>query len=306
MNSVVSIVLGSFNRRRYLRATLDNVRSHDVGAPYEIVVVDGGSTDGSLRYLSRQKDVITIVQHNRGVWRGQPIERRSWGYFMNLGFRAAQGTYVCMISDDALLVPGAIRNGIEFFEARRAEGRNVGSVAFYWRNWPSPDRYFVSKAYGTTFVNHGLFMKEALENVGYIDEEAFRFYCADADLCLRMRDKGYECLECEDAHVEHHSHANRAARESNKTLMDNDRAAFLARWSHLDPKLREYERVQTLHFHDFRDAARTADVFRRIDRWNLTERLLPLKYRLGGILQVRTRLGKIKRSISGQSPGQDR
>ena len=92
MKPQISVVLGSFNRRRYLRATLGAVRGHGIAVPYEIIVVDGGSTDGALQYLTKQKDVITIVQHNRGTWQGKPIVRRSWGYFMNLAFKAAQGS----------------------------------------------------------------------------------------------------------------------------------------------------------------------------------------------------------------------
>ena len=63
---VVSVVIGSYNRSRYLRATLDTVRRELEDVAHEIIVVDGGSTDGSLRWLLRQKDLITIVQHNRG------------------------------------------------------------------------------------------------------------------------------------------------------------------------------------------------------------------------------------------------
>src|SRR5712691_1184238 len=84
---LVSVVIGSFNRLAFLKNTLTSVRSELEGLDHEILVVDGGSSDGSVRWLVRQKDVITIVQHNRGEWQGTPIERRSWGYFMNLGVR---------------------------------------------------------------------------------------------------------------------------------------------------------------------------------------------------------------------------
>ena len=109
----VSVVIGSYNRIDFLKLTLESVRRELEPAAAEIIVVDGGSDDGSLEWLIAQKDIVTIVQHNRGTWRGKPVKRRSWGYFMNLGFKSAQGKYVCMLSDDCLVVPGAIRNGIE-------------------------------------------------------------------------------------------------------------------------------------------------------------------------------------------------
>src|SRR5688572_14235075 len=101
----LSVVIGSYNRRRFLELTLESVREELAGSAHEIIVVDGGSQDGTVDWLTRQRDVIAVVQHNRGTWRGRPLERRSWGYFMNLGFKLAQGKYICMLSDDCLLVP---------------------------------------------------------------------------------------------------------------------------------------------------------------------------------------------------------
>jgi glycosyltransferase involved in cell wall biosynthesis len=126
---VVSVVIGSYNRSRYLRATLDTVRGELEGIEHEIIVVDGGSTDDSLKWLVGQKDVITIVQHNRGEWNGRPIERKSWGYFMNLAFRAASGKYICMLSDECLVIPGALVNGLDVFE--RAEHETLNWIGFY-------------------------------------------------------------------------------------------------------------------------------------------------------------------------------
>ena len=131
----VSIILGTYNRIRFLKLTIKSIRNElsKCAFPNEIIVVDGGSTDGTLKWLVKQKDIITIVQHNRGEWRGKRIERRSWGYFMNLGFKSAQGKYICMLSDDCLVLPGAIINGYKLFESELAKGKKVGAVAFYWR-----------------------------------------------------------------------------------------------------------------------------------------------------------------------------
>jgi glycosyltransferase involved in cell wall biosynthesis len=201
---VVSVVLGSYNRYPFLRAALESVRTNGQDFPYEIIVVDGGSTDGSLRYLNKQKDVITIIQHNRGEFRGKKIKRRSWGYFMNLGFKTAQGKYILMISDDCLLVPGALKNGVILFDELLSSGQKIGAMAFYWRNWPDQKEYYVGLTLGMKMmVNHGLFLRSALEEVGWIDEEAYLFYFADGDLCLKIWQGGYSVVDCKTAFVEH-------------------------------------------------------------------------------------------------------
>ena len=230
-NPIVSVVLGTYNRFNFLKLTIDSIREELKNIAHEIIVVDGGSTDGTLPWLLKQKDVLTIVQHNRGEWAGKKIERRSWGYFMNLGFKCAQGKYICMVSDDCLVVPNAIKNGINLFEQKLSSGEKIGSVAFYWRNWPMHKKYFVMSTLGNTlYVNHGLFLNKALKEINYIDEQNFQFYNGDCDLGLKFAHAGYKCIVSENSYIEHYQHANLKVRKTNESLSSVDGPAFLKKW----------------------------------------------------------------------------
>jgi len=281
----LTVVLGTYNRLAFLKETIGSIRAElgRLSFSSEIIVVDGGSSDGTLSWLTRQKDVITIVQHNRGSWRGKPLRRRSWGYFMNLGFRCAQGKYVCMLSDDCLLVPGTIGSGVELFERRLAGGERIGAVAFYWRNWPEHEKYWVGLTLGDRmFVNHGLYLKEALEAVGYVDEESYYFYHADGDLCLKMWQQGWVCVDSPDSYVEHFSHANQAVRHSNLEKQQQDFAAYLTKWTgtFYDPGL---DNIGGWLLREFRDQSRTASGFRRAAplQWHVRMRARALWSLLG-------------------------
>jgi GT2 family glycosyltransferase len=224
------VVIGTLNRRWYLKRALASVRAEMSFPEAEIIVVDGGSDDGSLRWLVKQEDVTTIVQHNRGRTGEDGGPRRSWGYFMNLGFRSASAPYICMLSDDCLVVPGAIRNGLQRF----GESDDVGAVAFWWRNWPVNSGYCVGHTFGDNlFVNHGMFRREALAEIGFADEEEFGFYHGDGDLALRLREAGWACTDSPSSFVEHFANANVSQRRVNEDTERRDWAAFERRWGHL-------------------------------------------------------------------------
>ena len=227
----VSIVLGTFNRRPFLEAAIASVRASLIGSPYEIIVVDGGSDDGTIDWLVRQHDIITIVQHNRVQVAGKSMRRRSWGYFMNLGFKCAEGRYICLLSDDCAVHPDTIANGLAQFDRDVGAGRLLGALAFPWRSWPEEKNYRVCMTIGDNLMaNYGLFLRDAVAEVGWIEEERYSFYHADADLSLKLRQAGYEIAICEQALLEHYERAGIALREGNLATDETDWKALTARW----------------------------------------------------------------------------
>lgn len=96
---ILSVVTGTFNRLHALVRMIDSVRANmPRGLTYEIVVVDGGSTDGTLLWCRQQPDIHLIEQ---GTLKG------AIKAFCD-GARAAQGEYVVLSNDDITFKSGSL------------------------------------------------------------------------------------------------------------------------------------------------------------------------------------------------------
>lgn len=261
----ISMVIGSFNRCKLLQLCIEAVRTELENEDYEIIVVDGGSTDGTVEWLTAQKDIITIIQHNRGEWRGKALKRKPWAYFMNLAFKCASGKYVCMLSDDSLIVPGAITNGLDLFDEMLDQGVKLGGVAFYFRDYPLRKKYAVAVNVGNLYVNHGLYLKAAMEEVGYCDED-YHFYFSDTDFVLKMKAAGYKFIPSKTSFVEHYFEATPEIRASNNDdRKEQDRRRLIEKWAGVAYPKEDQEKYMKIvgywqyHPRDFQDSHNTIE-----------------------------------------------
>src|SRR5690349_15380481 len=91
----ISIILPHLNRRKMLRQALESIAAQEC-ADVETIVVDGGSTDGSLEDLAQHSDVRVLTGPDRGVFDA-----------FNKGLAAARGDIVGILNSDDLYTPGA-------------------------------------------------------------------------------------------------------------------------------------------------------------------------------------------------------
>lgn len=106
MPAKISVIIPGFNHARFLEHTLLSVLGQ--GYPkLEVLVLDGGSTDGSLEIIQRYADRLAF-------WRSRPDGGQAEA--INEGMERAEGDILCWLNSDDLFMPGALLDAAASFE----------------------------------------------------------------------------------------------------------------------------------------------------------------------------------------------
>jgi glycosyltransferase involved in cell wall biosynthesis len=178
--TLVSIVTPSLNQGRYLREALDSVRAQ-THRPIEHIVVDGGSTDGSIEILREREDVRWVSEPDRGQ-----------SHALNKGFATATGDVLGWLNADDAYLPDAVASGLEALESSNAalvyadvERVNDDRVnPRRIRSRPAWDLWTELNDGNGIFSPSVFFTRGAFEAVGGLDESLH--LTMDYDLWLRI------------------------------------------------------------------------------------------------------------------------
>ncbi len=183
----VSIVIPSFNGVGALEKTLENLLLYPV-VP-EIIVVDGGSSDGS-QALARKLGVRVLEVENFG-----------YGHNLNRGVEVANGWFVVLMNSDVILPFLTLKvmlHELEDFTVGavgalplQKDGKRQQSFgAFYFPNFLKFENPLgVNLLHGYCIATR----RDVLQNVGGFDENFF-FYNEEFDWCWRVAKVGFELL----------------------------------------------------------------------------------------------------------------
>lgn len=231
---VLSIVIVTWNGKRYALECLESLHACCVDAPTEIIVVDNASTDGTPDAIRNQyPDVILIEnQHNLGFAKAN-----------NVGMARSRGRYVSLINSDVVVARDCLNTMLAFMEAHHdigimgpkmlcADGTVGSSVMRLPTVWNS---LCAALTLNSVFPNSRLFSgysvdpddllgvqdvqvvtgwfwmisRTALEQVGGLDERFFMFG-EDIDWCRRFGQAGWRVVFCGEAQSLHYGGASSA------------------------------------------------------------------------------------------------
>jgi glycosyltransferase involved in cell wall biosynthesis len=127
---LVSIVTPSYNMAKYLTETIESVLAQDY-PNIEYIVVDGGSTDGSLEILERYQGRLRYFSEPDAGPSDAAVK----------GFRQARGDIFAWLNADDSYLPGAVRTGVEYLQAHPEIDVVYGEGWWIDENGATIDRY---------------------------------------------------------------------------------------------------------------------------------------------------------------------
>lgn len=232
-----SVVIPTWNGRELLFPALHSLSAQSWG-DFEVVVVDNGSTDGTVEALATQFPLVRIVRFS---------ENRGFAAAVNAGIRSCVGDIVVLMNNDVEPAPGWLAALVAALDRHPAVGACASRMIDY------VDRSRIDSA-GVQFglfasnIGHGqadgaafdgerdvfgvcagaaAYRRAVLDEVGLFDESFFAYF-EDADLSARIQLAGHRCLYAPDAVIYHHGSAtsNRASGTRFYLLMRNALTLF--------------------------------------------------------------------------------
>lgn len=225
----LSISIVSYNVKRLLGLCLESIQAHTKGISYQVIVVDNGSSDGTVAMLAEEYPWVKVIANRKN---------RGFAAAQNVGLGMGRGRYLFSLDSDTYITGDTFSAMVKFMDqfpdagAAGAKLLSPQGLRQYSRRrfppsiWPviyrgsflkkilppsAQVRYYemsdvvlaseteVDWVYGGNII----FRRQALEQIGLFDERFF-IYCEDIDISYRMQEYGWKRYFVPDASIYHY------------------------------------------------------------------------------------------------------
>lgn len=212
----VSVVVPNWNGAEQLPACLNSLL--DQSLKPQIIVVDNGSSDGSIELLRKKYSGVQVIARDK-----------NYGFTggVNPGIKAAiegGGKYVALLNNDAVADPGwlkalvgvldqAEKAGVVTSKIVNHTGEYIDSTGDFYTTWGLPyprgrreanlSKYDQDRLIFGASGGASLYRVKMLEEIGLFDDDFFAYY-EDVDLSFRAQLAGWQVVFASDAKVNHY------------------------------------------------------------------------------------------------------
>ncbi len=223
------MIIINWNTRDLLRACLRSLQAYIGNERYEILVVDNGSSDGSVEMIKTEFPQVRVLalEKNLGFTGGN-----------NAGLEVARGKYLLLLNSDTEVLGNALETMCDYLDEHPEVGAlgaklisPDGSVQESCRRFPSHKtalfnrkslltKWFPENRYSKSYLMTDeersetrevdwvmgaalMTRRTVVDQVGALDP-AFFIYAEDVDWCLRMHQAGWKIVYLPAAEILHH------------------------------------------------------------------------------------------------------
>jgi GT2 family glycosyltransferase len=223
----LSIIILCWNDLKVIGDCLQSIYATTRSTEFEVIVVDNGSTDGSIEFIRRNYPQAQVIENGKNL---------RFAKANNIGIRASQGEYVLILNPDTIIHEWALDRIVPFADSHPeagafgcrilyADGRYQGcarpfpSIRGEWitalqldalarlSDWFQAGNYVgwdgdTQRTVGWLAGCFILVRGNLLKTLGGFDEQFF-YYHEDMDLCHRVWQAGYTILYTPDVTTTH-------------------------------------------------------------------------------------------------------
>jgi putative sugar O-methyltransferase len=182
-NHKISIIMPCYNCVDTLEEALTSVYTQDFDIPYEVIMVNDGSTDDTLsliKNLSNKYKNVKYYSHDKN---------RGGGAARNTGIKHSTGTLIFCLDSDNILAPESLskmvkhlidnnHDGVIFYEQRFFKGNNKKAYKSKLNEFPNLIKFKDLYLKNPVYLDNFLFTKKSfLDTLGYPENHGFDTQC---------------------------------------------------------------------------------------------------------------------------------
>jgi len=255
----VTIIVLTWNGIDYTKRCLDTLRANTTYAGYRLMVVDNGSTDGTIEYLQAQNS-ITILPNKRNlgfamgnnhaisssdhnsdiVLLNNDTEIHQCDWIERLQATAYSSPDIGVVGCRLAKPDGILQHAGTYMPIETFWGQQLGSGEKDVNQY-SGDRDVEGVVFACAYIK-----RQALAAIGLLDENYFSYF-EDTDYCFRAIEKGYRVVCCGSVTIVHHEHASTTVNHVKQEKMFlRAQNVFRGKW---ERKLRDRRYTREIGWH---------------------------------------------------------